>query len=269
MNPAGVMNRRSRTVSNRINRWVYGLVRTVGSVALLGERATRGIGRRAWPQGEVLRQAYAMGNRSLLLVTVTLGFVGAVLVFEAGFQAKRIIGDLSLLGTAFIPLVLREFGPTICALMLAARVGAGIGAELGSMKVTDQLDALRMNCADPIDYLVSPRLLAGAFMCVVLAIYACAVAVATGAVTANLVYGVSYEVFLDLRLTDWGDVLTGLTKAAAYGYYIPVVAGWAGIRAEGGAAGVGRAATAAVVAGSLGVILLDAVLGGIAFVVGL
>src|SRR6185503_8282780 len=111
-------------------------------------------------RGEVLRQLYQIGNRSLLFVCVTLGFLGMVLVFQTCLQVNRITGDLSQVGAEFIKILVHEFGPSLTAMMLATRVGAGIAAEIGSMVVTEQVDALRMNGVDPVDYLIVPRFLA-------------------------------------------------------------------------------------------------------------
>src|SRR5438067_379862 len=108
------------------------------------------------PQGEVVNQLFQVGNRSLVFVAVTLGFIGMVLVFQTCLQVNRITGDLSQVGAEFIKILVHEFGPSLTAMMLATRVGAGIAAEIGSMVVTEQVDALRMNNVDPIDYLIIP-----------------------------------------------------------------------------------------------------------------
>src|SRR5271154_5661938 len=127
--------------------------RTVGEAALFRRVVTRTISSslfRKQPKGEGLRQLYQIGNRSLLFVCVTLGFIGMVLVFQTCLQVNRITGDLSQVGAEFIKILVHEFGPTLTAMMLATRVGAGIAAEIGSMVVTEQIDALQMNNIDPI-----------------------------------------------------------------------------------------------------------------------
>ncbi len=205
----------------------------------------------------------------MLLVAITLAFVGMVLVFHACIQSQRVLGEMSLVGPAFLQLIIREFGPTIVALMIAARVGAGISAELASMVVTEQVDALRMNGADPARYLVAPRLVSVWIMTVALCVFGCAVAAVSGAVTANLLFGLSYDTFISFSMTRTGDLVTGLAKASAYGFYIPLAASWAGLSASSGSEGVGRATTAGVVVGSLGVIVLSAVIGAAVFGLGL
>lgn len=244
-------------------------VATLGALMLLFGRALRGLRSHAWPKGEVWRQANDAGNRSVILVATTLAFVGMVLTFLAGTQAKRIIGDLSVLGPAFIQLVIREFGPVIVALMVAARVGAGLAAEVATMTVTEQVDALRMNAADPIRWIVSPRLAGVALANVGLAIIGSAVAIAAGTFTAWRSFGIAPQVFLDFHMVHPGDVVTALMKAVAFGVCVPVVACAAGLSARGGSEGVGRATTRAVVLASIGVIVLDALIGGLAYGVGL
>jgi phospholipid/cholesterol/gamma-HCH transport system permease protein len=269
MNPEGTLASPSPGSLARLGALFLAPLRVVGALALLFRRAAAGALAPSWPRGEVFRQAHSAGNRTVLLVAVTLAFVGMVLVFHAGIQAQRIVGDLSLVGPAYLQLLIREFGPTIAALMVAARVGAGISAEIGSMVVTEQVDALRMNGADPVRYLVAPRLLAVSVMTVVLVVWGCAVAAVSGAVSARIFFDVSYATFLDLRLLHLGDLVTGLMKAVAYGLYVPLAAAWAGLSARGGSEGVGRATTAGVVTGSLGVIVLSVLIGAFAFAAGL
>ena len=106
------------------------------------------------------RQMYEIGNRSLGFLSIVMGFIGMILVYQGGLQTQRVVPDLSLLGATFLQLLVRDLAASICALMLATRVGAGIAAEIGSMVVTEQVDALRMCATDPIDYLIRPRFLA-------------------------------------------------------------------------------------------------------------
>jgi len=218
-------------------------------------------GRRRWRA--VLDQMYEIGNRSLVFITLTLGFLGMILVFQAGYQANRITGDLSLLGPLFLQLLLREFGPTITAMMVATRVGTGMAAHIGSMVVTEQVDALRMSAAPPVNYLVVPRFLASIVMMTVLTVFACVVAFISGAVTANVNFGLNYYTFVDVGMVGWFDVIIGLVKSVAYGVAIPITACQAGLGVFGGSAGVGRATTRAVVNSSLAVVILDFVISGL------
>jgi phospholipid/cholesterol/gamma-HCH transport system permease protein len=215
-------------------------------------------------RGEIVKQLYQIGNRSLLFVVVTLGFLGMVLVFQTCLQVNRITGDLSQVGAEFIKILVHEFGPSLTAMMLATRVGAGIAAEIGSMVVTEQIDALRMNGVDPVDYLIVPRFLASLVMTGVLTTIGVAAAIVMGAATAYYSFHLNPVVFLDPSHVRLGDLATGIMKCAAYGAAVPIVAGICGLSARGGSEGVGNATTRAVISASFVVILLDFFLSGLA-----
>lgn len=217
--------------------------------------------------GAVAQQLFDVGNRSLFFVTVTLGFIGMILVFQSGLQAQRVLPDLSLMGATFIEALIRDLASTLTAMMLATRVGAGIAAEIGSMVVTEQVDALRMCGVDPVDYLIVPRFIASLVMTTVLILWAGAVAIATGCATAYFSFGLQPHTFLNASLIDVGDVVVGLSKCVAYGAAIPVVSGWCGLSTHGGSEGVGWATTRAVVSSSLAVITLDFILSAAGFLV--
>jgi phospholipid/cholesterol/gamma-HCH transport system permease protein len=209
-------------------------------------------------KGVLVRQMFEMGNRSLLFISITMGFIGMILVYQAGLQAKRIVPDFTMLGATYLELLVRDFAASIGALMLATRVGAGIAAEIGSMVVTEQVDALRMCAADPIDFLIVPRFIASMVMTVVLIVWAGLVAFCAGAGTAYVAFDVPLRTFFNMALVDWGDVTTGLTKCVAYGAAIPIVSGYCGLSTFGGSEGVGWATTRAVVNSSLAIIILNA-----------
>jgi phospholipid/cholesterol/gamma-HCH transport system permease protein len=217
------------------------------------------------PKGEVLNQMYQVGNRSLLFVCVTLGCLGMVLVFQICLQVNKITGDLSQVGAEFIKGMVHAFVPSLTAMMLATRVGAGIAAEIGSMMVTEQVDALRMSGVEPIEYLIAPRFIAALFMTVVLTMIALAVAVGGGALMAYSAFDVSPTVFLQFDKVTPGDLVIGGTKAFVFGASIPVVAGYCGLTTRGGSEGVGSATTRAVINGSLTVILEDFVISGLGY----
>jgi phospholipid/cholesterol/gamma-HCH transport system permease protein len=218
-------------------------------------------------RGAVVEQMFAIGNKSLFFLSITMGFIGMILVYQAGIQAKRIVPDFSMLGATYLELLVRDIAASISALMLATRVGAGIAAEIGSMVVTEQIDALRMCAADPIDFLIVPRFLASLVMTLILVVWAGTVAFVAGAVTAHVAFDVSYHSFFNLRLVDAGDLITGLTKCVAYGAAIPVVSAYCGLSTFGGSEGVGWATTRAVVNSSLAVIMLNAIISSAAFII--
>ncbi|QDG54731.1 ABC transporter permease [Persicimonas caeni] len=218
-------------------------------------------------RNEIFAQMNEIGNRSLVFIAVTLGFLGMILIFQAGYQANKITGDLQLLGALFLQLLLREFAPTITAMMIATRVGTGMAAQIGSMVVTEQVDALRMSGAQPIDYLVVPRFIASTVMMVVLTIFAVLVSYIAGALTAYSFFGLNLRTFFDLSMIGWFDINIGLVKAVAYGMAVPVTACQAGLSVVGGSEGVGQATTQAVVNASLAVVILDFIISGLGYVV--
>ncbi len=218
-------------------------------------------------KGAVIRQMYEIGNRSFLFLSITMGFIGMILVYQAGLQAKRIVPDFTLLGATFLELLVRDFAASLGALMLATRVGAGIAAEIGSMVVTEQIDALRMCAADPIDFLIKPRFLASIVMTLVLVVCAGAISFVAGGLTANIAFDVPLRTFFNHELVDFGDMAIGLTKCLAYGAAIPIVSGYCGLSTFGGSEGVGWATTRAVVNTSLAIIILNFFISGAGFLV--
>jgi phospholipid/cholesterol/gamma-HCH transport system permease protein len=220
-----------------------------------------------WNFRAIGEHMFLVGNRSLVFVLLTLGFLGAITSLQAGFQALRIIGDTTIIGQQLLPLLVRQLGPTLVGLMVATRVGTGIAAEIGSMVVTEQVDALRMCNAPPLDYLVKPRFLACLVMLPVLVVFGVMAAFLSAMGVAALVFHTPPRVFANLDFVSLIDVGEGLVKAVAFGAAIPVIAGAAGLAARGGSEGVGEATTRAVVSASLAVIVLDFVIGGLAFLV--
>jgi phospholipid/cholesterol/gamma-HCH transport system permease protein len=218
-------------------------------------------------KGALLQQMYEMGNRSVFFLSVTMGFLGMILVYQAGLQSKRVVPDFTLLGATYLELLVRDFAASLGALMLATRVGAGIAAEIGSMVVTEQIDALRMCAADPIDFLIKPRFIASIIMTSVLIVWAGTIAFVAGGLTAYFAFDVPLRTFFSMQLVDIGDLTTGLAKCLAYGAAIPVVSGYCGLSTFGGSEGVGWATTRAVVNTSLAIIILNFFISGAAFLI--
>ncbi len=222
-------------------------------------------GRFRWKQ--VFSQAFEIGNRSVPFIAITLAVLGLISVYQVAMQVSQILPEYSMIGAAFIQMMVREFAPTITGLMVATRVGSGIAAEIGSMVVTEQVDALRMCNADPVEYLVAPRTVASGVMVVALTVVGVITATIAGMLIGKAAFGINYATFLSLQLTGVGDVVVGMLKAFSYGVAIPVIAAHAGLTTTGGSAGVGWAATRAVVNTSFAVIVIDFVISGLAFVV--
>jgi len=218
-------------------------------------------------KGALVQQMYEIGNRSIFFLSVTMGFIGMILVYQAGLQAKRVVPDFQMLGATYLELLVRDFAASLGALMLATRVGAGIAAEIGSMVVTEQIDALRMCAADPIDFLIKPRFLASLVMTLMLIVWAGAVAFVAGAFTAYFAFDVPLKTFFNIQLVDFGDLSIGLAKCIAYGAAIPIVSGYCGLSTFGGSEGVGWATTRAVVNTSLAIIILNFFISGAGFLI--
>ncbi len=230
----------------------------VGILRLLAQtiRFARAVERR-----HIVEQVYLLGNKSLLFVGIIMGFTGAIMVIQASMQLENIVGDLSIVGPSFLQLIVREFGPTVAAMMIAARYGAAVAAELGAMKTTEQIDALRMAGAHPVPYLVAPRVFGGLLGTVPIAIFAAATAFCVGGVAANSVFGVGWDTYFRVFMVRPADVVVGLVKAASFGLAVPLVSCFAGLQARGGAPGVGRATTYAVIGSSIAVLMLDLAVG--------
>ncbi|MEZ4366990.1 MAG: ABC transporter permease [Kofleriaceae bacterium] len=259
MTMAGVVHRKLRA----IGATAVGAAAAARDLWLLYLGAIAGLvrGRRGGrPKGAFAAQLFAIGNQSLVFIAVTLGFIGLVMIYQACQQFNRVTGDLSQVGSQFLKLAVSDFAPTLTAMMLATRVGAGIAAEIGSMKVTEQIDALRMSGVLPVDYLITPRLMASIVMTIALSILGGAIMYVAGGLTAYYWFDVNPRIFFDLSAVTPVAVVLGLLKAASYGAAIPIVAGFAGLRARGSSEGVGKATTAAVIGGSFAVILLDFVI---------
>jgi phospholipid/cholesterol/gamma-HCH transport system permease protein len=218
-------------------------------------------------RGVVARYCFEIGNRSVFFISITMGFIGMIMIFQSALQALRVVPDLTMLGATFLEILVRDLAASIGALMLATRVGAGIAAEIGSMVVTEQVDALRMSGVDPVDYLIVPRFIGSMIMTPVLIVWAGSVSFFAGCATAYFVFDVPIRTFINLVLLDWGDLTIGLTKCIAYGAAIPIVSGYCGLSTFGGSEGVGWATTRAVVNASLATIILNFFISGAGFLV--
>ena len=208
-----------------------------------------------------VRALVEIGYFSLPVVALTAVFTGMVLALQSytgfsRFSAESAIANLVVLS------VTRELGPVLAGLMVAGRVGAAMAAELGTMRVTDQIDALTTLATDPIRYLVTPRLLAGVIALPLLVLIADILGVAGGTLVATLRFGFNVSDYLrqTLQHLHGMDVASGLIKSAVFGFVIALMGCFFGYRSRGGAQGVGAATTSAVVAASILILGLDYVL---------
>lgn len=210
---------------------------------------------------ELFRQLDEIGSKSLPLVALAGAATGIVLSMEARYSLTR-FGAKSLLPAAIVFSVIHEMGPIITGLVVSGRVGAGIGAELASMKVTEQIDAVEASAVNPYRLLAATRILACILMLPLLTLAADACGLVTGWAAQALAEPLSFHQFINsgFKGADFNDFLPPTFKTAVFGLIIGLIACFQGMRTQGGAAGVGRAATSSVVLSSLFVILADVVL---------
>lgn len=210
---------------------------------------------------ELIRQLDEVGSKSLPLVAMAGASIGAVLSMEARSSLSR-FGAKAMLPSAIVYSVVLEMGPIITGLVVSGRVGAGIGAELASMKVTEQIDAIEASAINPYRLLAATRILACILMLPLLTLAADATGVFSGWLTQTLVEPVSLRQFINggFAGATFNDFLPPTFKTAVFGLIVGLIACFQGMRTRGGAEGVGRAATNSVVLASLFVILADVVL---------
>jgi phospholipid/cholesterol/gamma-HCH transport system permease protein len=210
---------------------------------------------------ELIRQLDEIGSKSLPLVALAGAATGVVLSMEGRFSLTR-FGAKSLLPAAIVFSIIHETGPIITGLVVSGRVGAGIGAELASMKVTEQIDAIEASAVNPYRLLAATRILACILMLPLLTLAADLSGLVMGWVAQALVEPISFHQFINsgFKGADFNDFLPPTFKTMVFGLIIGLIACFQGMRTQGGAAGVGRAATSSVVLSSLFVILADVVL---------
>src|SRR5437764_2615886 len=232
-----------------------------GEVGLFAGRVARASLARPFEIRELIRQLDEIGAKSVLLVAVAGAAIGVVLSLETRNSLIR-FGAESSLPAIVIVSIIRETGPIITGLIVSGRVGAGIGAALGSMKVTDQIDAIEVSGVNPYKYLAATRILACAVMLPLLTLACDFSGIVMGWVVNTLARPVSFRLFLDtgLQRIAFNDFLPPTFKPVVFGLIIGIISCFQGMRAKGGTEGVGRAATNSVVLSSLFIILADVVL---------
>jgi phospholipid/cholesterol/gamma-HCH transport system permease protein len=230
----------------------------LGRMARLGGDALRQAFRPPFERELWLEQLFQLGVRSLTITNITLLFTGMVLAIQtayslAAYGGRGFVGDIVALS------VVRELGPVLTALMVAGRVGAGITAELGSMTVTEQVDALRALAADPVRKLVVPRVAALVVALPLLTILADAMALFGGLLMAVFEIGQTRPYYMNhvLAALSVQDIASGVGKTVFFAFTIAVIACYNGMNARGGADGVGKATTNTVVLSSIAVIISD------------
>ncbi len=235
-----------------ITDWLDGL----GRVALLARETVGSLGSQRPSGPDLFYQLYFIGLKSASVVLITGAFTGMVLCAQTYFQFHKVRMDTATMAVVSVSMC-SELGPVLTGLMLAGRVGAALAAELGTMRVTEQIDALRTLATHPVDYLVVPRFLATTLSMPLLTAASIAVGIGAGYLLAVYFLRIdpTYVWANMVRYTDAGHVLMGLIKSVIYGALIALTSCYKGMTCREGAEGVGRATTEAVVYSSIAILI--------------
>ena len=235
-----------------VGRGVIGACRVTGSLALFAAIGLSHLVRPPFYGRNIARQFYTIGYNSLPVVGMTAVFTGAVLALQSYTGFSRFSAESAIPNIVVVSLT-RELGPVLAGLMVAGRVGAAMAAEIGTMRVTEQIDALTTLSTDPFKYLVAPRLIAGIVTLPILVLVADIIGVLGGYLVG--VYKLDFNDGAYIRNTldflQFQDVFSGLVKAAVFGFLITLMGCYHGYTSKGGAQGVGMATTNAVVSASM------------------
>jgi phospholipid/cholesterol/gamma-HCH transport system permease protein len=206
----------------------------------------------------VMAQFDAIGVRSMSIVVITSAFIGMVLALQTAYALEDFGGKL-FVGTIVSLSLVRELAPVLMSLMVGGRVGAGMAAELGTMKVTEQIDALRALATNPVRKLVVPRVLATTLMFPLLTVVSIALGILGGMLiaVANLHLDANYYMRSVIETVKYNDLASGIGKTFFFGFAIALIACYNGLRTSGGADGVGRSTTHTVVTGAITVLIMD------------
>jgi phospholipid/cholesterol/gamma-HCH transport system permease protein len=241
-----------------IGRLFLGFLRAIGTLSLFTAKAVSHCVRPPFYLRSIGQQMLVIGYFSLPVVGLTAVFTGMVLALQiyegsSRFNAESAVATIVVIG------ITRELGPVLAGLMVAGRVGAAMAAEIGTMRVTEQIDALTTLATDPFKYLVAPRLIAGTLMLPVLVLIADIIGVFGGYIIGTGKLGFNPATYLrnTADFLEAIDVITGLVKAAAFGFIVALMGCYHGYSSKGGAQGVGAATTNAVVSASILILAAD------------
>ncbi|NGM21230.1 ABC transporter permease [Roseomonas stagni] len=257
---------RTLDLTAALGRVVIGFLRSVGAIAIFAAEAISHLVRPPFHGRLFLKAFIEIAWFSLPVVALTAVFTGMVLALQSytgfsRFNAEGAVANVVVLS------ITRELGPVLAGLMVAGRIGAAFAAEIGTMRVTDQIDALSTLSTNPMKYLVTPRILAGTLALPLLVVVADILGVMGGWLIGTQQLGFASGAYLKstFDFLHAADVISGLIKAAVFGFVITLMGCWAGYQSGGGAQGVGRATTSAVVASSILILALDYILTAILF----
>ncbi|MXV45234.1 MlaE family lipid ABC transporter permease subunit [Saccharibacter sp. 17.LH.SD] len=241
-----------------LGRNVLSMLRQAGAITLFGLKALSGLVRPPFYAGVFIRTLIEVGFLSLPVVALTAIFSGAVIALQSYTGVSHYHAQNAIAGIVVIA-VTRELGPVLAGLMVAGRVGASLSAQIGTMRVTNQIDALSTLSTDPMKYLVTPRLLAATVALPILVAIADILGVFGGFTVAVEKLKFSPAAYMNATIASLHtmDVVVGLVKAAIFGFLIALLGCYHGYHSKGGAEGVGAAATATVVSASILLLTFD------------
>lgn len=242
------------------------LINEFGSIGLLLFKSLSLSVRRPFKLDYIFKQMEFIGVNSVTVVGITGLFTGMVLVLQSYYGFRK-FGSESLVGATVALSMTRELGPVLTSLMVAGRAGSAMAAELGSMRVTEQIDALIVMALNPIKYLVTPRVVAAIFMLPLLTILSDFIGIVGGYIVGVKLLGVNEGAFISkmVKYMDLSDIYNGLIKAACFGLILSIVSCYKGFYTKGGAEGVGRSTTEAVVVSCVTILVSDYVLTSLMF----
>ncbi|MCF7859057.1 MAG: ABC transporter permease [Candidatus Cloacimonetes bacterium] len=242
------------------------IINLVGEFVLFNKAVLLHLGKVNKRFVEIMKQMKRIGYDSFLLIAVTSAFTGLVTSVQASYQTSGYI-PVSLIGVLIGKSTMIELAPVLTGLVLAGKVGASIAAEIGTMKVSEQLDALETMAIDPVDYVYMPRIIAGVLMFPILTIFSNVIGILSAFLLSIYKYQVNaFSFFTNMR--DFflpSDLLGGLIKSIVFGLIITVIACFAGNRATGGAEGVGKVTTLTVVYSSIFILITDFIVAALLF----
>lgn len=243
---------------DQVGRSTLAVVEEVGRIVLLFVSVILWMFRPPLKARNIFKQMEFVGVKSIFVVLLTGCFTGMVLALQS-YHAFKLFSAESLVGATVALGMARELGPVLTALMVTARAGSAMAAELGTMKVTDQIDALYAMAANPVKHLIVPRVIAGVVMLPFLTVISDFVGILGGYFVGVVLLHINSGVFIKniIKHVDTEDIFNGLVKAAAFGLILALIGCYKGLNARGGAEGVGKATTEAVVLSSISILVSD------------
>ncbi|OPY73619.1 MAG: putative phospholipid ABC transporter permease protein MlaE [Syntrophorhabdus sp. PtaU1.Bin002] len=241
-------------------------VREFGRITLMFAESVYWGVRRPFKLDYIFKQMEFIGVNSTIVVIITGMFTGMVLALQSYYGFRK-FGAEGLVGATVALSMTRELGPVLTSLMVTGRAGSAMAAQLGTMRVTEQIDALTVMALSPIKYLVTPRIIAGFLMLPVLTVVSDFIGVVGGYVVGVKLLGINEGAFIDkmIKYVELNDIYNGLVKSAVFGIILSTVACYKGFYARGGAEGVGKATTEAVVVSSVTILMSDYILTSLMF----